>query len=318
MTLANHDVMKEYIIDQFKGRELELIQQMPFLVGDLKSNITAEIRDWIIENEPQYTVQIPSCYITENHKTKYFINMLKNGNTSLLNNSKFLSNVNYQQLVILMESGILYSHWLNKLSERDKKRFFSAVLKMMKRKKLSESFLLDIRYAFGNEILDAFMNTKFLSETLAHNLFTFITFNTGSGYKGYEKYNDLIHSLYFLHEGYREQIDKSDLPQFFEFKYSLFKTGHYSSFNIVNITNGKDVYTKHQLKYNMSDTFKFFLQKEGKLNVYFKKEGVVTIYKQGYLKDKLFKKFQNYIKAIVELNLVMNYVKFKSEQLKGV
>lgn len=68
----------------------------------------------------------------------------------------------------------------------------------------------------------------------------------------------------------------------------------------------------------MSDTFKFFLQKEGKLNVYFKKEGVVTIYKKGYLKDKLFKKFQNYIKAIFELNSVMNYVKFKSEQLKGI
>lgn len=316
MSLSNHDVMKEYIIEQFKGNELDLIKQMPFLVGDLKTNISCEIRDWIIKNQPQYTVNIPKCYITESHKTKYFISMLKQNQVSLLKNSKFLTKLSYQQLVILLESGILYSHLLGSLSDHDKKRFFSAVIKLLKRKKLSESLLLDIRYAFGNKVLDAFLNRRFFSDTLSQNLFTYITFNTGSGYKGFEKYNDILHNLYFLND-FNKEIDNSDAPQFFEFKHNLFKTGHYTHFNLVNYKGG-EVYTKHQLKYNMSDTLRFILEREGKLNIFFKKEGVVTIYKRGYYKEKLFGKFQNYIKAIVEVNSLMNYVKFKSEHIKGM
>ena len=74
---AQHDQMKNFILDQFKGKEMELIKKFPFLIEYVKTNITAEMRDYIIENSPVHAQYIPSCFISAEAQERYVINMLK-------------------------------------------------------------------------------------------------------------------------------------------------------------------------------------------------------------------------------------------------
>lgn len=152
-TISHHDQMKQHILEEYKGNTFALIQKFPFMISEVKSNITAEMRDYIIENHPQYAINIPNCYITTKSQDDYVISMLKKGNHPYSIKQIGESKLSYKSAVILLKSGF-YSPQLVYLSKRERTKFLSAIIKLFRTNKdISSTTIWELSNNYGESIL---------------------------------------------------------------------------------------------------------------------------------------------------------------------
>lgn len=158
---AQHDQMKNFILDQFKGKEMELIKKFPFLIEYVKTNITAEMRDYIIENSPVHAQYIPSCFISVEAQERYVINMLKSKHGTSYIKQISQSPLSYSSVVLLMLSGTFSYKNVEHFSEREHFKFLRAVTKLFRRKNMvNRNVLYELSYKYGTDILDYYKNLK--------------------------------------------------------------------------------------------------------------------------------------------------------------
>ena len=180
MTIKVQELI-DFTVKEYGDNTFELIKNFPYLVSYIKGNITAEMRDYIIDNYPEEAIHIPDCFITIAVQDKYVINSLRNGihpdNIKPIGNMPF----SYKSKVLLLKSGY-YNNGGTVFTERENTKFISAILKEFRNKEVSSMVIWNISYNYGMDIIKHYheMISKVLSVRESINLaqlFTILSLN---------------------------------------------------------------------------------------------------------------------------------------------
>lgn len=319
---AQHDQMKNFILDQFKGKEMELIKKFPFLIEYVKTNITAEMRDYIIENSPVHAQYIPSCFISAEAQERYVINMLKSKHGTSYIKQISQSKLSYSSVVLLMLSGTFSYENVEHFSEREHFKFLRAVIKLFRRKNLvNRNVLFNLSYKYGTEILDYYKNLKRnLTRTEMLNILRLLE-NIETSYhvpseeiiEYSKKYYDLIDEIF-------NRLPMNIIQTNHKILYNYLHEKSMSDehvFNLVLRDHGISTYSdfkskKYSTNWNVKTPLAYIMYKEKIIENVILRDGVHTLYATGEYKRQLIenilriitfgkynqKTFQSYVNSI--------------------